>query len=177
MDKKSNWVDLKQIIRDFSDFPKPGILFRDITPIMQSPEYYKSAVHQIEEKLADIEFDIVIAPESRGFMFGAPVAYSMGKGFVPARKKGKLPGERLTKTYFLEYGLEAIEIHKDAIKPGQKVAIVDDLLATGGTAKGICDIVEELGGEVTAIVFLINLNFPKGKEVLEGYNVQTIIEY
>lgn len=170
-------LNLKDIIRDFPDFPRPGILFRDITTVFKSPDYYKSALLQMEAKIADINFEAVIAPESRGFMLGAPMAYNLHKGFIPARKKGKLPGEVVKKTYFLEYGMDSIEIHKDAIIPGQKYIIVDDLLATGGTAKGICDIVEELGASIEAIVFLIELSHIKGRDVLKNYRVETVLTY
>ncbi|MCL2375967.1 MAG: adenine phosphoribosyltransferase [Defluviitaleaceae bacterium] len=170
-------MDLKQVIRDFPDFPRTGILFRDITTILKDPAHFNSAIVQIEELLEGIEYDLVISPESRGFMFGAPIAARQKKGFVPARKKGKLPGEVIRKTYFLEYGLDAIEIHKDAIQPGQKVVIVDDLLATGGTAKGICDIVEELGGKVVRIAFLIELCSIPGREILKDYDLRTVIKY
>ena len=170
-------MDLKQVIRDFPDFPRPGILFRDITTILKDPVHFNSAIEQLEQQLEGIDYDLVIAPESRGFMFGAPIAARQEKGFVPARKKGKLPGEVLRKTYFLEYGLDSIEIHKDAVQPGQKVVIIDDLLATGGTAKGICDIVEELGGHVQCIVFLIELCAITGRDILKGYDVRTVIQY
>lgn len=170
-------MNLKQVIRDFPDHPTPGILFRDITPILKDPAHFCTAVSELEKLLEGIDYDLVIAPESRGFMFGAPVAARQNKGFIPARKKGKLPGEVVSKTYFLEYGMDSIEIHKDAIKPGQKAVIVDDLLATGGTTKGICDIVEELGGQIVAIVCLIELTGLKGREVLEKYNVQAVLEY
>ena len=170
-------MDLKQAIRDFPDFPRAGILFRDITTILKDPVYFNSAIEQLEQQLEGIDYDLVIAPESRGFMFGAPIAARQQKGFVPARKKGKLPGEVLRKTYFLEYGLDAIEIHKDAIQPGQKAVIIDDLLATGGTAKGICDIVEELGGQVMRIVFLIELCTITGRDILKDYDVRTVLQY
>ena len=170
-------MDLKKVIRDFPDFPRPGILFRDITTILKDPESFNSSIVQIEKLLEGFDYDLVISPESRGFMFGAPIAARLNKGFVPARKKGKLPGEVLSKTYFLEYGLDSIEIHKDAIKPGQKAVIVDDLLATGGTGKGICDIVEELGGQIVCIAFLIELGGLGGREVLKDYDVRTVLEY
>ena len=170
-------MDLKQIIRDFPDFPRTGILFRDITTILKDPAYFNSAIVQIEALLEGIDYDLVISPESRGFMFGAPIASRQMKGFVPARKKGKLPGDVVRRTYFLEYGLDAIEIHKDAVKPGQKVVIIDDLLATGGTAKSICEIVEELGGQVVCIAFLIELCTIKGREILKDYNLQTALQY
>ena len=168
---------LKQVIRDFPDFPHSGILFRDITTILKDPKHFHDAIERLEGHLSDVDYDLVISPESRGFMFGAPIAARQTKGFVPARKKGKLPGEVLTKTYFLEYGMDAIEIHKDAILPGQKVVIVDDLLATGGTSKGICDIVEELGAKVVRIVFLVELCGINGREVLKDYDVRTVLQY
>jgi len=170
-------MDLKDVIRTYPDFPRPGILYRDITTVLKDPEHFHAAIVQIEEQLADLEYDLVIAPESRGFMFGAPIAARADKGFVPARKKGKLPGEVITKTYFLEYGLDSIQVHKDAVKPGQKVVIIDDLLATGGTAKGICDIVADLGGEVVAVVFLIELCAINGREILKDYDVRTVVKY
>jgi len=170
-------MDLKQAIRNFPDFPRPGIMFRDITTILKDPGLFNSSIVQIEELLAEFDYDLVISPESRGFMFGAPTAARQQKGFVPARKKGKLPGEVLTRTYFLEYGLDTIQLHKDAVQPGQKVVIVDDLLATGGTAKGICEIVEELGGQVECIVFLIEISGLGGQEILKDYDVRTIIKF
>jgi len=170
-------MDLKQIIRNFPDYPRPGILFRDITTILQNPAAYADSISQIETLLAGLNYDLVISPESRGFLFGVPIALNQSKGFVPARKKGKLPGEVASKTYSLEYGTDIIEIHKDAIRPGQKIVIVDDLLATGGTAKGICEIVEELGGEVVCIAFLIELSELSGREVLEGYDVRVAVKY
>ena len=169
--------DLKAVIRDFDGFPKEGIIFRDITTLLKNSEAFATALKLMEDRLNGLEFSGVIAPESRGFMFGPPIAYSMGKGFIPARKKGKLPGEVMTKTYALEYGEDAIELHKDAIVKGGKYVIVDDLLATGGTVKGMCEMVEELGGSVEAIVCLIELNFLQGREMLKGYNIQTILEY
>ena len=170
-------MDLKQVIRNFPDYPRPGILFRDITTILQDPAHFIESISQVEALLDGIEYDLVISPESRGFIFGVPVAVGQHKGFVPARKKGKLPGDVVSKTYFLEYGMDSIEIHKDAIKPGQKVVIVDDLLATGGTCKGICDIVEELGGEVACIAFLIELSELSGREVLKDYDVRVAVKY
>jgi len=171
-------MDLKKAIRDFPDFPQPGVIFRDITTVLKDPVYFGESISQIEALLADVgDFDLVIAPESRGFMFGAPIAARLGKGFVPARKKGKLPGEVISKTYFLEYGMDAIEVHKDAVKPGQKAIIVDDLLATGGTSKGICDIVKELGGEIVCVAYLIELGGLQGREVLKDYDVRAVLKY
>lgn len=143
-------MDLKDKIRNIQDFPQEGVLFRDITTLLKDAEGMKEAIDQMTAKLEGIDFDLVLGPESRGFIFGMPVAYNMSKGFVPVRKAGKLPAEVVSKEYALEYGTATIEIHKDAIQPGQKVVIVDDLMATGGTAKAIVEMVEEMGGEVAA---------------------------
>ncbi|NLM12708.1 MAG: adenine phosphoribosyltransferase [Epulopiscium sp.] len=170
-------MDLKQIVRDVIDFPKEGIVFKDITPILQSPEGLKASIDQMMDKLDGVDFDLIIGPESRGFIFGVPIAYNMNKGFIPIRKKGKLPYETVEKEYDLEYGTATIEMHIDAIKPGQKVVIVDDLLATGGTSKAIIDLIEQVGGEVVKLVYLIELEFLKGREILKGYSVESIIKY
>jgi adenine phosphoribosyltransferase len=170
-------VDLKKFVREIPDFPSKGILFRDITTVLINPGALRAAVDAMAQTLDGVEFDLVLGPESRGFIFGVPVAYNKGKGFVPVRKAGKLPHETVKKEYALEYGTAAIEIHRDAIKPGQKVVIVDDLLATGGTAKAITELVEELGGEVAALTFLIELEGLKGRAALEGYTVKTVMEY
>lgn len=137
----------------------------------------KEAIDQMTAKLEGVDFDLILGPESRGFIFGMPVAYNMGKGFVPVRKAGKLPAEVVSKEYALEYGTATIEIHKDAIQPGQKVVIVDDLMATGGTAKAIVEMVEEMGGEVAALLFLIELDFLEGRKVLPDYKIESIIHY
>jgi len=170
-------MDLRQIIKDFPDFPKPGILFRDVTSILHDAKHFEAAISQIENLLSDIDYDVIIAPESRGFIFAAPIAVRQGKGLVLARKKGKLPGDVASKQYFLEYGMDSIEIRKDAIKPGQKAVIVDDLLATGGTAKVVCDIVKELGGEVVRAVFLIELAEIGGREMLKNCDVKAVLTY
>lgn len=168
-------MDLKTIIREVPDFPKEGILFYDITTILQNPEGLKASIDQIQEKLEGVEFDYIIGPESRGFIFGVPVAYNMGKGFLPIRKKGKLPYKTKSKEYALEYGTATIEMHVDAIKPGNKVVIIDDLLATGGTSKATVELVESLGGEVVKLLYLIELDFLKGRDKLKNYNVDAII--
>jgi len=170
-------MNLKEIIRDFPDFPKTGILFRDVTSVLYDANHFEAAISQIEGLLTDIEYDVIIAPESRGFIFAAPLAIRQGKGLVLARKKGKLPGDVASKQYFLEYGMDSIEIRKDAIKAGQKAVIVDDLLATGGTAKVICDIVTELGGEVVCAAFLIELEEIDGRDVLANCNVKSVLKY
>lgn len=170
-------MDLKDKIRNIQDFPQEGVLFRDITTLLKDAEGMKEAIDQMTAKLEGIDFDLVLGPESRGFIFGMPVAYNMSKGFVPVRKAGKLPAEVVSKEYALEYGTATIEIHKDAIQPGQKVVIVDDLMATGGTAKAIVEMVEEMGGEVAALLFLIELDFLEGRKVLPDYKIESIIHY
>ena len=170
-------MDLKDKIRNIQDFPQEGVLFRDITTLLKDAEGMKEAIDQMTAKLDGIDFDLVLGPESRGFIFGMPVAYNMSKGFVPVRKAGKLPAEVVSKEYALEYGTATIEIHKDAIQPGQKVVIVDDLMATGGTAKAIVEMVEEMGGEVAALLFLIELDFLEGRKVLPDYKIDSVIHY
>jgi len=171
-------MDLKNFVRDIPDFPIPGILFRDITTVLKDPIALAGAVDAMVELLGgNLEFDIIMGPESRGFIFGMPMAYKLGKGFVPVRKAGKLPGEVARKEYALEYGSAIIEIHKDAIIPGQKYIIADDLLATGGTAKATADLITEMGGEVVSMLFFIELAGLKGRDVLEGYNVRSVLTY
>ena len=170
-------MDLKSTIRSIPDFPKKGILFIDITTLLKDKQAYKELIDRMVDSLKDRGIDLIIGPEARGFVVGAPVAYGIGAGFVPVRKKGKLPGETLSVTYGLEYGTDVLEIHKDAIKPGMKVALVDDLLATGGTAKAVCQLVEQAGGRVAEILFALELTALNGKDVLEGYDVQTIIQF
>ena len=170
-------MDLRDKIRNIQDFPQEGVLFRDITTLLKDAEGMKEAIDQMTAKLEGVDFDLVLGPESRGFIFGMPVAYNMGKGFVPMRKAGKLPAEVVSKEYALEYGTATIEMHKDAIQPGQKVVIVDDLMATGGTAKAIAEMVEEMGAEVAAMLFMIELDFLEGRKVLPGYKIDSVIHY
>jgi adenine phosphoribosyltransferase len=170
-------MDLKIIVKNIPDFPKPGIIFRDITTVLMDPEALRESVEEMSDAVRGVDFDLILGPESRGFIFGVPMAYKLGKGFVPVRKAGKLPRETVRKEYALEYGAASIEIHRDAIKPGQRVVVADDLLATGGTAKAIAELVEELGGEVAAFVFLIELVPLEGAGLLKGYNVKTILKY
>ena len=170
-------MDLTKIVRDIIDFPQEGIIFRDITPVLQNAEALQEAVNQFCRRLEKEDFDYVVGPESRGFIFGVPVAYAMKKGFVPVRKPGKLPCEVISKSYDLEYGSNVLEMHKDALKPGDRVVVVDDLIATGGTTKAICELVEELGAEVVSLNFFIELEGLKGREALEGYKVDSIIQY
>ncbi|MDO4489116.1 MAG: adenine phosphoribosyltransferase [Eubacteriales bacterium] len=168
---------LEDYVLTIPDFPKPGIMFRDVTTIMQEPDGLKLAIDQVCEKLEGIDYDVIVGPESRGFIFGTPVAYAMGKSFVPVRKKGKLPRETVSQEYELEYGTAVMEMHKDSIKPGQRVVVIDDLIATGGSLKCAVDLVEKLGGEVVCIVALIELEGLKGRAKLEGYKVESLIKY
>lgn len=171
-------MDLKSKLRHVMNFPKEGIDFIDITTVLQDPVTYKESIDRMIEKATAFgPFDMIVGPESRGFMFGAPLAYAMGKGFVPIRKKGKLPYKTIRMTYQLEYGTDSLEIHEDAIKPGQKVVIVDDLLATGGTMESNVKLVEKLGGEVVGLAFFIELGFLNGREKLKGYNVESIVKF
>ena len=168
---------IEEYVRSISDFPEPGIIFRDVTSILQDADGLHLAIDLMQEKLKDVDFDVVVGPESRGFIFGVPVAYANGKGFVPVRKKGKLPCETISQDYELEYGTATIEMHKDAIVPGQKVVIVDDLIATGGTTEAIIKLVEELGGEVVKVLFLMELEGLKGRDKIAGYDVESVIKY
>jgi adenine phosphoribosyltransferase len=169
-------MDLASKIRDVPDFPKEGILFKDITTLIKDPQAFKQAVDMLVEHYAGQEIELVVAVEARGYIFGAPVAYQLGAGFVPVRKVGKLPAATVREEYELEYGTDAVEMHRDAIEPGQKVLIVDDLIATGGSAAATARLVETLGGEVVGIAFLIELEFLHGLDKLEGYEVFTLIQ-
>ena len=168
---------LEEYVKSIPDFPEKGIIFRDVTSVLQDAEGLHLAIDQMQEKLEGVDFDVVLGPESRGFIFGVPIAYNMHKAFVPVRKKGKLPRATISQTYDLEYGTATIEIHKDAIQPGQKVVIIDDLIATGGTTEAIIKMVEERGGEVVKIVFLMELAGLKGRERLSGYDIDSAIIY
>ncbi len=168
---------LKSKIRDIPDFPIEGILFRDLTPLWRDPEAFRIAVDLLLEPFQDKKVDVVVAPEARGFVFGSVMAYRLGAGFAPVRKPGKLPAEKESVVYELEYGSNTLEIHRDAISRGEKVLIVDDLLATGGTAEAIVKLVEKLGGEVVGIAFLVELTFLNGREKLSPHFVHTVIKY
>ena len=170
-------MDLKQIVRVIEDFPKEGISFKDIKTLLQDGKALKFAIDEIIADLKDKEVDLIVGPEARGFLMGTPVAYGMGIGFIPVRKPGKLPWEVEGYEYDLEYGSNRLEIHKDAIKPGQKVAIVDDLLATGGTMEAAAKLIEKLGGEVVSMQFLIELEDLDGRAKLAKYNVNSLIKY
>ena len=169
--------ELKDYVRSIPDFPEPGIIFRDVTSVLQEAEGFKLAIDSMIKLLDGVEFDVIAGAESRGFILGAPIAYAMGKPFVLIRKKGKLPCETIEQTYDLEYGTATIEMHRDSIKPGQKVVLVDDLIATGGTMEAAARLVEELGGKVVKIIFLIELAGLKGREKLAKYDVASVICY
>lgn len=170
-------MNLYDVIRSIPDFPRPGIIFRDITTVLKDKDALHEAVDQICRQLADLEFDYVLGPESRGFIFGVPVAYAMNKGFIPVRKPGKLPGKVISRTYDLEYGQSELQIHEDALKPGDKVVIVDDLIATGGTSKALCELVEQTGATVVSLNFLIELESLNAREILKDYPVQSVLVY
>lgn len=170
-------MNLKDVMRSIEDFPQKGVIFRDITPILHDPKTLREAVRQMQDGIGMSDFDLILGPESRGFIFGVPIAYNLEKGFVPVRKAGKLPYKTVAKTYDLEYGQATIEIHVDAIQPGDKVVIVDDLLATGGTTKAMIELVESMGGQVVKLVYLIELEFLKGRELLKGYDIHSVIQY
>ena len=170
-------MNLTELIRDIPDFPVPGILFRDITTLLKDGEAFVYVIDQMCAKLSSLKVDKVVAIESRGFIFGAPIAYKLKAGFVPARKLGKLPAETVTAEYDLEYGTNTVEIHRDAIARGENVVIVDDLLATGGTTRATIDLVEQLGGDIVALAFLIELTELGAREYLDGYNIVTLIRY
>ena len=170
-------MDLASTIRSVPDFPVKGILFYDITTLLKNPEALKESIDQLASRYQNTAIDLVVGVESRGFIYGTALAYKLGAGFVPVRKPGKLPAETLVESYELEYGTNSIEIHVDAIQKGQKVLVVDDLLATGGTAKATCNLVEKLGGEVVGVAFMIELNFLKGRGKLEGYEVFSLLQY
>ncbi len=168
---------LEDYVRSIPDFPEPGIIFRDVTSVLQDKDGLKMAIEQMQELLDGLEFDVIAGPESRGFIFGVPIAYNLNKAFIPVRKKGKLPCETVSMDYDLEYGKATIEIHKDSIKPGQKVVIIDDLIATGGTIEAITKLIEMLGGEVVKIIFLMELKGLNGRDKLTKYDVEAVIQY
>ncbi|MBU3154732.1 adenine phosphoribosyltransferase [Clostridium estertheticum] len=170
-------MELKNSIRVIENFPKKGISFKDITTILQDGKVLKQTIDDIVEYLRDKQIDVIVGPEARGFLFGVPVAYALGAGFVPVRKPGKLPYETLQIEYELEYGTDKLEIHKDAIKPGQRVAIVDDLLATGGTVAAVTKLIEQMGGDVISLNFVIELTDLHGKEKLKDYDIMSLVKY
>ena len=168
---------LEDYVVTIPDFPEKGIMFRDVTSILENADGLKLAIHELQRKLAGVEFDTIAGAEARGFIFGMPLAYNKGKNFIPVRKAGKLPRETVKAEYDLEYGKAAIEIHKDSIMPGQRVVLVDDLLATGGTAEAAVKLIESLGGIVVKVLFLMELEGLHGRDKLKGYNVDSVIIY
>ncbi|MBI2118425.1 MAG: adenine phosphoribosyltransferase [Elusimicrobia bacterium] len=173
----SEIADLKTVIRDVPDFPKKGILFKDITTLLARPDIFKKVIDQIADHFQQKKVEKVMGIESRGFIFGAPIAYKLNAGIVPIRKKGKLPYKTVSATYALEYGTDTLEMHEDAISKGTRVLIVDDLLATGGTAKATAELVKKCGGEIVGFAFLIELEFLKGRQNLNGYDILSLIKY
>ena len=170
-------MDFKEHIRVIENFPKEGISFKDITTAIKDGEVFKAMVDQMKDKLSKLDIDAVAGPEARGFIFGVPVAYALGVGFIPIRKKGKLPGETLSHTYELEYGTDTLEIHRDAIKPGMKIALIDDLLATGGTIAACASLLEEAGAEIVSVDFAIELTELHGRDRLSRYKVESLVVY
>ncbi len=170
-------LNLESWIRDVPDFPQKGILFKDITPLLQDGKAFRASIDRLAAHYAGAGIEAVIGVESRGFIFGAPLAYQLNCGFVPVRKFGKLPAKTVNVEYALEYGTNVVEVHTDAIKPGQRVLIVDDLLATGGTVMAAIELVEKLGGHIAGIAFLVELTFLKGRDQLQGYDVFALIKY
>ena len=169
--------NLRKLVREVPDFPKPGINFYDITTLLLDPEGLEGTIDALTEACRGMQIDTVIGVESRGFIFGTPVAYQLGAGFIPVRKPKKLPAEKVSISYDLEYGQDTLEMHKDAVGKGHRVLIVDDLLATGGTAKAVVDLVESVGGKVAGLLFVIELDFLNGREKFKGHNVQSLIHY
>jgi len=170
-------MDLKNYFRIVPDFPKQGINFIDITTLLKDKVALNESLEELYSKVSDLKIDKVVAIESRGFIFGSLLAYKLNAGFVPVRKPGKLPAEKISESYSLEYGTDTLEIHKDAIEPGEKILIHDDLLATGGTVEAVCKMVEKLGGEISGILFLVELSFLNGREKLSKYNVHSIVKF
>jgi adenine phosphoribosyltransferase len=170
-------MNFKDYIRVIPDFPQPGIRFKDITTLLNDGPAYRAAIDELKVMVKDLKIDLIAGPEARGFVIGAPLAYALGVGFVPIRKSGKLPGETIEVNYALEYGKDKLAMHKDAIRPGQKILIADDLLATGGTIATSIQLIQQLGGDIVGSVFLIELNYLNGREKLNGIGVQSLIQY
>ncbi len=168
---------IKDLIRDVPDFPTDGILFRDITPVLKDPGAFREVISEMTEMARALNPDVIVGVESRGFVLGAPIAMELGLGFVPVRKLGKLPSDTIRAEYTLEYGTNTVEMHKDSIAPGQRAVIIDDLLATGGTAAASIQLVEELGGHVAGLVFLVELEFLNGRDRLDGYKAEVLVKY
>lgn len=168
---------LEDYVRNIPDFPEEGVIFRDVTSILQDADGLRLAIDSMQDLIKDVKFDVIVGTESRGFIFGVPIAYNLHKPFIPVRKKGKLPCETIFREYDLEYGTATVEIHKDAIIPGQKVVIIDDLIATGGTIEASIKLIESLGGIVVKIIFLMELKGLNGRDKLTGYDVESVIAY
>ena len=168
---------IEEYVRSIPDFPEPGIIFRDVTSVLQDAEGLRLAIDLMQKKLEGVDFDLVVGPESRGFIFGVPIAYNLHKPFIPIRKKGKLPCETVSIQYDLEYGTAELEMHRDSVKPGQRVVIIDDLIATGGTNAAMIKLIEGLGGKVVKTVFLMELAGLEGRKRLQGYDVDSVIIY
>jgi len=169
-------MDLRSYIRNVPDFPKEGIMFKDITPMLKDKDAFMDAIDSIKDNYKDVEIDYIVGIESRGFIVGTPLAYAMEKGFIPIRKPGKLPADKITTSYDLEYGSNELELHRDAIEEGDKILIIDDLLATGGTVQASCELVEELGGDIVGIGFLLELEDLNGRDKLKGYDVFSLLK-
>jgi len=170
-------MDLAATIRDVPDFPMEGILFKDITTLLQKPDALKEAVDRLSNFAREQKSDVIVGVESRGFIFGMPIAYNLGLGFVPVRKPGKLPSEKISESYTLEYGTNTLEIHTDSVEPGQRILVVDDLLATGGTALATCKLIERLGGVVAGVAIAIELDFLHGRDKLSNYDIYSIMSF
>lgn len=170
-------MDFRDHIRVISDFPKEGISYKDVTTLLKDGKIYHAAIDALVEKIKPWQPDVIVGPEARGFLFGAPVAYALGVGFVPVRKPGKLPAKTISETYALEYGFDTLEVHEDAIKPGERVVLVDDLLATGGTMLATANLIRKMGADVVGMGFLIELAFLNGREKLSEYSVFSLVEY
>jgi len=170
-------MNLASFIRDVPDFPVKGILFKDITTLLQNPEAMRATIDEMVAFARPKDVEVVVGIESRGFIFGVPMAYLLGCGFAPVRKPGKLPAEKISESYTLEYGTNTLELHADAVEKGQRVLVVDDLLATGGTALATCKLVERLGGEVIGVAFAIELNFLHGRQKLDAYDVYSVMQF
>jgi len=175
--QETKMVDLKTFIRDIPDFPKPGIVFKDITPLLKNPSSFRESIEQLKARIVKRPCEAIIGIESRGFIFGAALAFDLGVDFIPVRKPGKLPYDTISASYELEYGTDSIEIHKDALVKGQRVTLVDDLLATGGTMAACCRLVESLGAEVSSCLFVVELGFLQGRDKLNSYNIESLISY
>lgn len=170
-------MNINSYIRDIKDFPKEGIVFYDITPLLKDAEAFAATIDMFVDKLNEVDFDYIVAPEARGFLFGSAIAYKMNKGIIPVRKPGKLPYHTRKAEYTLEYGTAQLEIHIDAIKPGDKVILLDDVLATGGTISAIANMIEEMGGKVESMIFLLELDFLEARKKLSGYDVKSLLTY